>query len=707
MNRPIILSIILTILLFNSPTASGRNGSISELLNLPLDSFAVVAVSTDMTPIIDGELDDSCWAICSPYGNFTQVQPNQESAASESTLCYFAYDSENIYFAARCYDSEPDKVIANVKRREDIAGEDVIELCLDTYNEQRSAYTFDLNPLGVQGDGIKVINGSDDSWDGVWASCGKKKDFGWQVEAAIPFKTLRFPDKKEQIWGVQVIRVIQRKSEFDSYIPYRKFDTNDLERMAPLVGINSIRQSLLLNVLPYLTNNYSKYSGIKDSEKVNFGADMKCGLGSSLVIDATINPDFSQVEADVDQINLTPYRLYLQEKRPFFLERADIFATPFYLFYSRRIENPDFGIRSIGKEGKYGFGVLFAQDNNLLTNHKDDYLVARCERQVAKQSAVGLMTTYSRSLERYNATAAVDWKLLSGPMRLEGQIARSDTREFRNLAWKGWTELTYYRNNMAFWYSHSLYERNFFADAGFIYPLVVDLNNSAFSYRTDQLGANYNWFTNGKYFQKISPYASFYIQHNYDGTMIARAVDPSLTITFQNNIGFTVSYRFERSLWENRYFNKYAAGLSFSANPGGHFGVSAFYQEGKDLDYWNVVSVWQRNLSLGIAWNIGERLELIPSAEHVSQYKFQHGPRTYNQWNGLLRIGYHFTKNVFMKAFLQSNSYYETYLANFLLGYTFLPGSTFYLAYNSNYSGKYLMSRSRFLFAKLSYLIGR
>jgi hypothetical protein len=698
------MCIINLILLFNGAIALGQNGNMEEFLNLPLDSFTVVAVNIDVAPIIDGHLNDSCWTQCRPYGNFTQVQPSQESATSESTLCYFAYDSENIYFAAKCYDSEPNKVIANVKRREDIAGDDVIELMLDTYNEQRSAYSFDLNPLGIQGDGIKVINESDDSWDGVWTSRGSRTDFGWQVEAAIPFKTLRFPNRKEQIWGVQVLRLIQRKSEIDSYIPIRRIDNNDLERMAPLIGVNSIGQSLRLNATPYLTNNYSKYSGIKDSEKVDFGADMKCGVGSSMVIDVTINPDFSQVEADIDQINLTPYRLYLQEKRPFFLERTDIFSTPFYLFYSRKIENPDIGVRATGKEGKYGFGVLYARDNNVSISNKDDYFVARCEREIIRQSSIGLMTTYVDSKDRYNATYALDWKMKRAPFSLDGQLAKSKTNDINNLDWKGLTKLGYYRNNLSISYCHSFYERNFFADAGFIYPLVVDLNFTPFSYRTDQFGSNYDWFINNSYIQKISPDVSYYIRHDYDGLMLARVVSPSLTFSFQKNIGMSVSYRFERSLWENRYFNKYVYGISSWANPSGHFGVSSYYQEGQDLDYWNAASVWQKNFDFGITWNIGENLELIPSVNHISQYQYQHGPRTYNQWNGLLKIGLHFNKNVFMKAFLQSNDYLKYYMANFLFGYTFLPGSTFYLAYNSNYVGKYLKSDSRFLFTKISLL---
>ncbi len=699
--------IVLSALIIFSDTlmASGQNLNLERLLNLPLDSFGVVIVKSDTPPIIDGDLNDPCWSQCKPYGNFTQAQPNMESPATESTLCYLAYDSDNLYFAAKCFDSEPDKVIANLKRREDIGGDDAIELNLDTYNEQRSSYTFDINPLGIQSDGIKIVNGSDDSWDGVWMSSGKRTNFGWQVEAAIPFKTLRFPQKKDQIWRVQFYRLIQRKNEADSYVPLRKTDNNDLERTAPLIGINSIGQDLLLDIKPYLTNNYSKFAGVRDANKIDFGADVKYGLSSNLVVDATINPDFGQVEADIDYVNLSPYKLYLQEKRPFFLERTDIFTTPFYLFYSRKIENPDIGVRATGKEGKYGFGVLYARDNNLLLDNKDDYLIARCEREIIKQSSVGIITTYTKSKDRHNAALSLDWKLLKGPLAFDGQIARSNTKGFQGLDWEGTGSFSYYRDRLSVSYSHSFYERNFFADAGFVYPLVVDTNSTPFSYRTDQIHSNYVWNTNNRYIQKITPIISYYIQHNYDGLMLARVVAPSLMVSFQKNIGLSASYRFERSLWESRYFNKYAFGISSWANPGGHFGISIYYQEGQDLDYWNIASIWQRNFNFGITWNVGEKLELIPSINHVSQYEYQHGPRTYNQWNELLRIGLHFNKDIFIKAFLQGNDYSDYYMANFLLGYTFLPGSTFYLAYNSNYAGKYLKSNSRFLYAKMSMII--
>jgi len=708
--RCFFLNILIFTLTLTASVAAGQSDSLVQaLISAPLERFKVRAVPVQTPPVIDGALDDECWQNCPAYGNFTQALPVQESAASESTYCYFAYDSENLYLAAVCFDSQPDKVVANVSRRGDIDGDDIIQFTFDTFNDMRSAYDFTLNPYGVQSDGTRTVETSDDSWDAVWESAGRLTDKGWQVEASIPFKNLRYRQQPDQIWRVQVLRLIQRSGEVDCYVPVRKNDNNQLERSAALIGMQSIGGHKLFDITPYVTHKYTKqYMAENYFDEDEIGADIKYGLTSNLTLDATINPDFGHVEADIDQINLSPYELNLQEKRPFFLEKMDIFRTPFNLFYSRRVANPDAGVKMTGQMGKFSLGAFYARDKELATDNKDNYWVGRTEVEIFKQSQIGLMSTYVDKVDGYyNGTVAADWQIIRGPFVLIGQLAKSDTKDVSRLQWNGTSKFRFVRNNILAEYQYMFFEKNFRADAGLINNLVVDLTFAPLSYRTHYFKLSHDWYINRLQTQDISSGLIAYVRHDYNGRLLMRTIYPTVYFGFTNNISLSLNAQFDKKLWENQYFNNYVYSFNFYANPSGYFGGGLYYQEGKTLDYWGVTSVWQKYLSASLVWNPSPSLEINPAVLHLSQYAYQHGPRTYNQWNGVLRIGYHFSSEMFLKVFLQGNGYNDYYTANLLFGYEFSPGSTLYMAYNSDYlyMDKDFDPYDRIVFAKLSILM--
>jgi len=699
---------VLLFCLITEVKATVNKGNIKEFINYPLDSFNIAISPTTSPPHIDGKLNDICWTKCKPYGNFTQLLPIQESLASDSTLLYMTYDSNNLYFAVKCYDPQPQKVVANLRRRDDSGEDDAIAIILDTYNNRRTCYYFLLNPLGMQEDGTKTITGSDNSWDGVWTSSGQLTSFGWQVEAAIPFKILRFSNKENQVWGIQVMRIIPRTGEVDTYVPDKKSYSNDLQAMASIYGIKIKNNQQFLDLTPYFSNNYNNYSSYKDKNKVNIGGDVKYDFSSDIIFDATVNPDFGYVEADVDYINLSPYELYLQEKRPFFLEKMEIFQTPINLFYSRRIVDPDVGIKVTGRKGKNGFGALFAQDNNDYDAHKDDYAIARYEQEFMDQSHMGVMATYVNKINDYNYTYSTDWNIIKGAFTFGGQIAKSNTKNISRLDWRGTGHINYYKNNLYMSYGHSFYERNFNAYAGFLTPPVVDRNYTPFSYRTDGIETNYSWYINKHSIRSFTPGISYYIWKDYEGKKIIGRFSSSLSLYFNKNVNISFGYYYNEQLWENEYHDIYSFSFSAWGNPQGNLGFNIYYNEGRDLDYWNSVTVWEKQLNLSFTWHPNQEIEISPSLSHISQYQYQHGPRTYNQWNELLRLGYQFNKDMFLKVFLQGNSYSDYYTANFLFGYTFLPGSTMYLAYNSNYNyttDKRFKPENKTLFFKISVLV--
>ncbi len=702
------LPVVACLLLWSGGDPAAAQTDTVRFVDRPLDDFVVRAVRVPRPPKIDGVLDDSCWSMCAGHSGFTQMRPNQEAPATESTVCYFAYDDHRFYFAARCFDSAPDKVRANVSRREDIGGDDLIELLLDTYNDQRSSYCFDLNPLGIQADGIMTAAGSDYSWDAIWNSAGTITDDGWQVEMAIPFKVLRFPKQQQQTWRVQVFRLIRETGEFDAYVPFRKVDNSELARMAELRGIELPSMPVLLDVIPYVTGSHNKFETPRERDKVRFGSDLKYGLGPNLILDGTVNPDFGNVEADVDYINLSPYELYLQEKRPFFLERMDIFETPMSLFYSRRVADPEDGARLTGRLGPYGVGLFYAKDNNKPLDHRDDYVVARLERNIMSQSHLGGMMTYVKGRTHENTVLAGDFRMIRNSVSVSGQVAQGRRPGQESNNYRGTANLGFNRNNLALSYDYSFHERNFHADAGFISPLVIDLMYTPISYRTNRLTADYQLYVNRHHLQSVGAHLSGTLQHAYGGRPLTRQVSSSLSFSFDRNLGFAFGPTFDDKRWEGRMFNMATYFLSAWANPSGLISSSVYYEEGRGLDYWNVASVWQRYLSVDLSINPSKKLELIPSVYHISQYQSQHGRRTYNQWNWLLRTGYHFNKNMFMKVFVQGNTQADWYTANFLFGFTFLPGTTLYLAYNSDYLdiGRTLVTKNSIVFTKISFFVG-
>ena len=310
---------------------------------------------------IDGVLDEKFYSLA-PIQNLIQLNPDNGELVTEETHIWIGYMSDAVIVGARMFDSEPDKIISRVGRRDSSSGGDEIQFALDTYYDGRSGFAFGITPSGSIMDGkLQNDTGFDISWNGVWESAALLDELGWTVEMRIPFSQLRFEESPEQVWGVQVVRTIARKNERAALTWYPRGETGNVSRFAVLKGLENITQTKRIEFLPYLTGGVSHLpaesnNAIEGSLRNNLGigTDIKMGLGSSLTLDAAINPDFGQVEVDPAQINLSAYEIYYKEKRPFFVEGKQIFSfgsggpsnrnyTPFTvpdLFYSRRIGRP-------------------------------------------------------------------------------------------------------------------------------------------------------------------------------------------------------------------------------------------------------------------------------------------------------------------------------------------------------------------------------
>lgn len=307
---------------------------------------------------LDGLLSESAWQ--GPgFSDFKQRDPNQGEPTTERTEVWVAYDDAALYVAARLYDSSPDSIMRILGRRDAFLTTDEFMFFVDPYYDRRSGYYFALSAGGTMTDGTMYNDDWDDnSWDGVWEGKANVDEKGWTVEMRIPFSQLRFHGKDEYIWGVNFKRTIGRKNELDYLVYTPRNESGFVSRFGDLTGIAGIGTARQIEVLPY-ANTRAEYTQHPPGDPFNkgsryfpgLGADMKIGLTSNLTLDATVNPDFGQVEVDPAVVNLSDVETFFNEKRPFFIEGANVFefgyggSNNFWgfnwsnptIFYSRRI----------------------------------------------------------------------------------------------------------------------------------------------------------------------------------------------------------------------------------------------------------------------------------------------------------------------------------------------------------------------------------
>lgn len=308
----------------------------------PVKSIRAIRASP-AAPKIDGVLDDEVWQRAPIASGFYQRDPEEGIPASEETAFQIAYDDEALYITILCYDSEPDKIVKRLYRRDQIRyGEtDWVGIRLDPHHDHQTGFGFAITPSGSFCDNVIIDDsGFDGTWDSVWEVRTGINDKGWSVELKIPYHAIRFSPKGEYIWGINLDRKILRKQEYDMWQLVRKNESGICSRNGHIIGIKGIKPPAHLEFLPYAVARETLQPE-ENADRWQFfstlGMDVRYGITSNVSLNATLNPDFGQVEADPAVLNLTVFETYYQERRPFFVEGAGIFSTPFQLLYSRRI----------------------------------------------------------------------------------------------------------------------------------------------------------------------------------------------------------------------------------------------------------------------------------------------------------------------------------------------------------------------------------
>ena len=410
---------------------------------------------------VDGRLDEPSWRQAALLTGFSQFSPIDGIPAGDSTEILVWYSPTAIHFGVRAFERHG-TVNATLADRDRIGSDDHVQFLVSTFNDRRQATVFGVNPFGIQLDGTLIESNqnrssqfggvaaardaADLSPDFVFQSKGRLTDYGYEVEVRVPFKSLRYQDATEQTWGFNVVRRVQHAGAEDSWTPARQANVSFLAQAGALTGLSELRRGLVLDVNPVVTQHTAGAPSLETQrwryarDDPEFGANLRWGVTNNLTLNSTINPDFSQVESDAPQFAFDPRRgIFFAEKRPFFLEGQELFATPNTLVYTRRIVDPVGAAKLTGKAAGTNIALLSAVDDRIFSLTHDPtvrrsgdtpvFNIVRLQRDIGGQSRIGATVTDREDGRYFNRVANVDGRWVFGKLYSAAfQVAGSRTR---------------------------------------------------------------------------------------------------------------------------------------------------------------------------------------------------------------------------------------------------------------------------------------
>lgn len=411
------------------------------------NQLAVHAPRLEAHARVDGALDEPPWSEAALLTGFSQYYPVDGRAATDSTEVLIWYTAHELYIGIRAYERHG-TVHATLADRDRIGADDYVQILLDTFRDHRRALVFGVNPLGVQADGTwtEGVGSGDQGSDAqldlnpdfVFESKGRLEEWGYQVELRIPFKSIRYQPDRVQTWGINIKRHVQHNGYQETWAPALQGRSSFLAQSGTLEQLTDLRRGLVLDMNPVTTGKLEGSAGPGGWRygqlRPELGGNLRWGITANLTMNGTVNPDFSQVEADAGQLVYDPRQtLFFPEKRPFFLEANENFDTPNRLIYTRRVVNPVGALKFTGKVSGTTVGFLSAVDDAALSVNGTDHPVVnllRVRRDLGDQSTLGMVYTDREVGADYNRVLAADTRLQLGPIyTLQVQAGGSFTRE--------------------------------------------------------------------------------------------------------------------------------------------------------------------------------------------------------------------------------------------------------------------------------------
>lgn len=628
------------------------------------EKFTVAAVRTEIPPVIDGILDDEVWKNAPSVSDFIQFEPDKGIPASVRTVAKILYDNDYIYVAFLCYDPEPEKIELEARRDRLMMGVDSVTVDLDTFNDDRTMYYFRTNQLGVQHDGRVTDNGliADTNWDGIWKSAGARIEEGWSAEMAISFTSVKFQSGKNQTWGIQFSRYFPRRFEKNFWTgpfeEYKKVSVN-----GSLTGLDLEMTKKKIEIIPH------SISRIQESEKTGFeaGLDASYAFSQSISGYLTINPDFSTVEADREQVNLTRFELHLPEKRNFFLEGNDAYQQRIRLFYSRKIADIYGGIKLYGKKGRYEISALSAQTRaGDEEGASSNFSVLRLKRDIWEFSSIGFLAANKLTDGRNQGTVGLDvLHYFTDILNFTGQFAisyrdgsSSDLAFFLRPSYDSRTFHTHLRYT---------YLGKYFGDNANAVGFIRDDNRHEFDSALKKIFWLRKWGLD-----RIEYNSNYNIYWGMDKTLRSWDVWQSLTLDLQNKLRFKFRHQQEYKLFEKKFRN-HNSSVDIGYNTREWQSVSISYQNGRNFD---------SDFTL-IAGKLRQYLSRNLSLEYtLTNLSLSPDPENESTWIHVIVANQYFTKDLFLKLFYQINSVIDKRNIQVVFVYRFQPPfGLFQLAY--------------------------
>lgn len=704
---------------------------------------------------IDGELADPAWRDASRARGFVEVRPGDNLPPDRKSEAWLTYDDHHLYVALIAWD-DPEDVRATMTDRDNIFNDDYFGIMFDTYGDLAWSYELFVNPLGIQGD-LRMSRGSEDmSFDIVWESMGQVTDSGYQVEIAVPFSSLRFPDKQEQTWRVNFWRDCRRDARYKYSWAAQDRDNPCFECQWGYVhGVSGISPSSTIELLP---NLIASHFGSRidpddpDSEfdyadpEAELSMNMKYGISSNTTAELSFNPDFSQVESDADQITAnTTLALWFAERRPFFQEGSELYNTWINVVYTRSINAPDFAAKLNSRSGRTSMAYLAAWDDRspmivplpersrVFNCGKSLVNVGRIKHTLGESSHIGLMAT-DRRFDKGNASGSVasaDALIrLNQNYHIELQAAISHTHEANDTSLStGANDLQFDRNRYtaAFdgetYWGHAAYVslerggRHWNFDYEYFEYAPTFRAENGFVTRNDQrLIDTWNGLIfrpNRKVLLSWEPSISIGRIWEHDGQFRDEWLRPALWMELTGETNISLSYLVSEEKFGGRLIKGISRG-SFEINKtfGETLRGGVYFNEGRTLyrDFDDPRLGYSRDLGFWLAAKPSQRLVIEPNVNIARMDERDTGEEIYDGYIVRTRFNYQFSRNLFLRLIVQYNDFGNNLSVEPLLTYRINPFSLFYIGSTQNYYSDWAESeipttrQSQHYFAKFQYL---
>ncbi len=695
---------------------------------------------------VDGVLDDPLWQQALVLELAYEVRPGENIRPPVKTDVLLAYNDSRFFAAFRAYDPNPSAIRANITDRDAMYGDDWVALILDTFNDERRTFDFLCNPLGVQGDFIESTEGGEGNWDAIWDSDGRITGDGYVVEIAIPFSSLRFQASEgDQVWGFDAVRSYPRAVRHHIGLFPRDRNNNcymcQSEKLVGFAGASPGRNvELDPTVYGVLTQERDEFptGGFTTRDKtLEPGLTARWGVTPSLTLNGTVNPDFSNVEADVAQLDINvQFALFYPEKRPFFLEGASFYNTRLQAVYTRTLADPIWGTKLTGKERGNAIGFFTAHDEitNLLfpasqgshttsLSRRSLGTVLRYRRDVGRASNVGLLVTDREAANYHNRLAGVDgtWKMTSTD-EVRVQVLGSHTRYPDSVsaafeqpmggAAGAAVDVFYLHATRGHdWYgAYRQVGRDFRADLGFM-PRA--------DFRYGEVGWGHTWYNAPDHWWNMLNFGAGVSQMwDLDGVRLQRGVEFWFNYAGLAQTYLDVGGRLGTETFNGIEFDARSVEFDVAVRGSGRVELSLEAVVGDQIDYANTRQGHGVRLEPYLELRVGRHLEL--NLGHSFERLSIDQGRLYTANISQLRTVYCFTKRVFLRVILQYVHYdrnaplytfevdpvSKSLFSQVLFSYKLNPQTVLFLGYSDNHAGDQdigLTQTDRTVFAKVGY----